>query len=76
MKTFCILAVAFVTLLGAGCKPPPPTYEYDQKVILESDFAREINRLGADGWEIVSDQPSRNVGAQPQHELLLRRQKR
>jgi len=70
----CLTALCL--LFFAACERAPVTFEYRTDKVAETEFANDLNRFGAEGWELVSEIKAPGVDGQPHREVIMRRQKR
>jgi len=67
---------ALCMLFFAACERAPVTFEYRTDKVAEIEFANDLNRFGAEGWELVSEAKVPGVDGRPHREVIMRRQKR
>jgi len=77
---FVVLALIWITLLPGAPQAAEPAkvlrqnWEYKIMVLGGTDEESQINKLGAEGWELLSVVPSRGDVASP-HVLFFKRPK-
>ncbi len=75
---FPMIIVLVLVFLSAGCgekccEKTMPKWEYKVESVPDTSFATTMNKLGAEGWEVVFARRARNSLDEFSYEMIFKR---